>query len=68
MHTLFLQDVKQVQTCMNSLSYSTGIVDGWYGQNTYDGITAYQRASGLQYIDGVVGPETATALNALSGE
>ena len=59
------EDVKQVQTCMNSLDYSTGIVDGWYGQNTYNGITDYQRAQGLQYIDGIVGPETAGYLNGL---
>lgn len=59
------EDVKQVQRCMNSLGFSTGVVDGIYGPNTYAGITAYQRAAGLRYIDGIVGPETSGALNAL---
>lgn len=58
-------DVKQVQRCMNSLGFSTGIVDGIYGPNTYRGITNYQRATGLKYIDGIVGPETSAALNLL---
>jgi hypothetical protein len=39
--------------------------DGIYGPLTYTGITDYQRAQGLQYIDGVVGPETSASLNAL---
>ncbi len=60
-------DVRHVQTCMNSLGYSTGIVDGIYGTNTFAGVTAYQRAQNLQKIDGIVGPETAGSLNALSG-
>ncbi len=59
------EDVRQVQTCMNSLGYTTGVADGIYGPNTYAGITAYQRAQGLKYIDGIVGPETSASLNAL---
>jgi hypothetical protein len=59
------EDVKQVQRCMNSLGFSTGVVDGIYGPNTYKGITNYQRATGLKYIDGIVGPETSGALNVL---
>jgi hypothetical protein len=59
------KDVEQVQRCMNSLGFSTGIIDGIYGPNTYEGITEYQRATGLKYIDGIVGPETSTALNKL---
>ncbi|MCI5050732.1 MAG: peptidoglycan DD-metalloendopeptidase family protein [Candidatus Pacebacteria bacterium] len=59
------EDVKDVQRCMNSLGFSTGVVDGIYGPNTYAGITAYQRNAGLKYIDGIVGPETSSALNRL---
>lgn len=59
------EDVKDVQRCMNSLGFSTGVVDGIYGPNTYRGITAYQRNAGLKYIDGIVGPETSSALNNL---
>lgn len=58
-------DVKDVQRCMNSLGFSTGVVDGIYGPNTYAGITSYQRNAGLKYIDGIVGPETSSALNNL---
>lgn len=58
-------DVKDVQRCMNSLGFSTGVIDGIYGPNTYAGITAYQRNAGLKFIDGIVGPETSTALNNL---
>jgi peptidoglycan hydrolase-like protein with peptidoglycan-binding domain len=60
------EDVRQVQICMNSLGHTTGETDGMYGPNTYAGITKYQTSAGLQYIDGIVGPETSTALNALS--
>jgi surface protein len=58
------EDVRQVQVCMNSLGYTTGIVDGIYGSDTYAGVTEYQIAQGLQYIDGIVGPETSRDLNA----
>lgn len=58
-------DVAQVQTCMNSLGYSTGVVDGRYGLITYKGITQYQKAMGLKFIDGIVGPETSFSLNNL---
>lgn len=58
-------DVKQVQRCMNSLGYTSGPEDGIYGSLTYRGITAYQRAQRLQYIDGIVGPETSGSLNDL---
>lgn len=58
-------DVKQVQVCMNSLGYTTGVTDGIYGPNTYKGITAFQKKNGLKFIDGIVGPETSRYLNAL---
>ncbi|MFT6361575.1 MAG: peptidoglycan hydrolase-like protein with peptidoglycan-binding domain, partial [Candidatus Paceibacteria bacterium] len=34
------------------------------GSDTYAGVTEYQIAQGLQYIDGIVGPETSRDLNA----
>ena len=58
-------DVRQVQSCMNTLGYTSGPEDGIYGPLTYAGVTAYQRAKNLRYIDGVVGPETSAALNRL---
>lgn len=60
------EDVKQVQTCMNSLGYTSGPEDGIYGPLTYKGITSYQKDKDLRYIDGVVGPETSQSLNSLS--
>ena len=59
------EDVKQVQACMNSLGYTSGPEDGIYGPLTYAGITAYQQAQRLQFIDGVVGLETSISLNTL---
>ena len=58
-------DVRQVQSCMNTLGYTSGPEDGIYGPLTYAGVTAYQRAKNLRYIDGIVGPETSAALNRL---
>ncbi|MCA9352639.1 peptidoglycan-binding protein [Patescibacteria group bacterium] len=50
---------------MNTLGYTSGPEDGIYGPLTYAGVTAYQRAKNLRYIDGIVGPETSAALNRL---
>lgn len=60
------EDVRQVQTCMNALGYTSGPEDGIYGPLTYIGITSYQRDKNLVYIDGIVGPETSGSLNSLS--
>jgi len=59
-------DVTQLQTCMNTLGYNTGVADGIYGPNTYKGIISYQQSKGLA-VDGIVGPLTAASLNALLG-
>lgn len=60
------EDVRQVQICMNSLGYTSGPEDSIYGPLTYKGITSYQQDKNLMYIDGIVGPETSSSLNALS--
>ena len=57
-------DVQQVQTCIQSLGYNVGPLDGIYGPLTFQGITDYQQSQGLQFIDGIVGPETVGSLNA----
>ena len=59
-------DVQEIQTCIQSLGYNVGPLDGIYGPLTYLSIIQYQQSQGLQYIDGIVGPETLAALNALS--
>ena len=57
--------VADVQRCMNSKGYDVGLADGIYGPMTFNGITEYQRSAGLQYVDGIVGPETIAALKNL---
>jgi len=59
-------DVKQVQTCLNSIGYASGPEDGIYGPLTFIGVTLYQTYMKLKYIDGIVGPETSASLNLLS--
>ena len=59
-------DVKQAQECIASLGHPTGPFDGIYGGLTYAGIRSYQESNNLT-LDGIIGPETAGHLNALSG-
>ena len=59
-------DVRQAQQCVASLGHPTGPFDGIYGGLTYVGIRSYQQANNL-LLDGIIGPETAGYLNALSG-
>lgn len=61
------EDVRQVQTCLNSLGFASGPEDGIYASLTFKGITSYQRSKNLIFIDGIVGPETSASLNALLG-
>ena len=58
-------DVKQVQTCMNSLGFISGPEDGIYGPLTLAGVIAYQKENNL-LVDGIVGPQTSGELNSIS--
>jgi murein L,D-transpeptidase YcbB/YkuD len=59
--------IEELQRALTSAGYDPGPVDGDFGQRTEAAVTAFQQANGLS-ADGVVGPETASALNsALSG-
>lgn len=60
------EDVRQVQACISSLGYPIGPIDGIYGRLTYTGIRSYQEKNNL-ILDGIIGPQTAGHLNALSG-
>jgi g-D-glutamyl-meso-diaminopimelate peptidase len=52
---------------LTSAGYDPGPVDGTFGAKTEAAVTAFQQDNGLS-ADGVVGPETASALNsALAG-
>lgn len=50
-------DVKEVQKRLNSLGYSVGSVDGYFGQNSDTAVRAFQKANELT-VDGSVGPGT----------
>lgn len=62
---LFGSDVQEVQQCLLNMGFPLPIfgADGWYGAETYNQISTYQRSKGLKYIDGIVGPETLKSLN-----
>lgn len=56
--------VKELQEKLNSLGYSCGIVDGYYGAKTADAVRKFQRdyGNGLA-IDGIAGPKTLEAID-----
>ncbi len=59
--------ISELQQALSSAGYDPGPVDGTYGPRTETAVAAFQEANGLS-ADGVVGPETASALNsALAG-
>lgn len=55
--------VSDLQTCMNGLNFSTGVVDGVFGNNTKAGVMAFQASKGL-VADGVIGMATGPAFQA----
>lgn len=55
------EDVKALQTLLNSLGFDTGVVDGWYGPNTFKGVKAFQTEMGI-IRDGIVGPQSTAKL------
>ena len=56
------EDVAVVQERLAALYYYTGEIDGKFGRMTTKAVRAFQRASGLEKIDGKVGPVTLNAL------
>jgi hypothetical protein len=54
--------IEELQQALSSAGYDPGPADGRFGRRTEAAVIAFQQASGLS-TDGVVGPETASALN-----
>ncbi len=51
-----------LQRALLSAGYDPGPIDGTYGEQTEEAVIAFQEANDLA-VDGVVGPDTAAALN-----
>lgn len=56
--------ITELQQALSSAGYDPGPADGEFGPRTEAAVIAFQQANGLS-VDGVVGPETASALNAV---
>jgi peptidoglycan hydrolase-like protein with peptidoglycan-binding domain len=54
--------VEELQRALTTAGFDPGPADGTFGPRTEAAVTAFQQANGLS-ADGVVGPETASALN-----
>jgi len=54
--------VRELQQALITAGYDPGSVDGTFGPATEAAVTAFQQDNGLS-ADGVVGPDTAAALN-----
>ena len=54
--------IRELQQALSSAGYNPGRVDGTFGPRTEAAVIAFQQANGLS-PDGVVGPDTASALN-----
>ena len=55
--------VRELQRALSAAGYDPGPADGTFGRLTEAAVFAFQEANGLS-VDGRVGPETASALNA----
>ena len=53
--------VRQLQTNLQALGYSPGVIDGIYGELTEEAVIALQRAAGI-IADGIAGPATMAAI------
>ena len=54
--------ISELQQALSSAGHDPGRVDGTFGPLTEAAVIAFQQANGLS-ADGVVGPDTASALN-----
>ena len=54
---MYGDDVATLQSRLQDLGFYTGLVDGYFGLQTHNGLMSYQREYGLA-ADGICGPET----------
>ncbi|EFV11722.1 N-acetylmuramoyl-L-alanine amidase [Segniliparus rugosus] len=57
-------DVADLQARLHDLGFYMGLVDGYFGPKTHNGLVSYQREFGLT-PDGICGPATLRSLNFL---
>jgi len=58
---MYGDDVATLQSRLQDLGFYTGLVDGYFGLQTHNGLVSYQREYGLS-ADGICGPETLRSL------
>lgn len=58
----FGPEVQTLQQRLTQLGYYRGPIDGDYGTTTEEAVRQFQSAQGLEYVDGIAGPETLRAL------
>jgi len=58
--------IKRIQTYLNNNGYNCGTADGKYGDNTMNGVKAFQRANHIQ-VDGLFGQGSLEALESALG-
>ncbi|MGU3436291.1 N-acetylmuramoyl-L-alanine amidase [Actinomycetes bacterium M1A6_2h] len=61
---LYGDDVATLQTRLQDLGFYNGRVDGFFGPQTHDGLSSFQREIGLS-PDGICGPATLRSLDLL---
>jgi N-acetylmuramoyl-L-alanine amidase len=58
---MYGDDVATLQSRLQDLGFYTNLVDGYFGLQTHNALSSYQREYGL-YPDGICGPETLRSL------
>jgi g-D-glutamyl-meso-diaminopimelate peptidase len=58
------EDVKMLQSKLESLGYTVGPIDGIFGAQTERAVRQFQRANNIK-ADGIVGPQTYEMLERL---
>lgn len=58
---MYGDDVATLQSQLQDLGFYTALVDGYFGLQTHNGLTSYQREYGLA-ADGICGPDTLRSL------